>query len=317
MSITSRLRSPSGPPRLDFLLVGGPRCGTTFIDGFLRQHPAVFLAPKELHYFGSDLEFDSPRRTLANYEQHLAGAAPGQRVGEASVWYLHSELAAAEAAAYRPDLKIVVSLRSPVQWLQSVHGMLVHYGDEPLRDFADALAAVPRRRRGIDLPPHARPPRALLYDDLVRYVDDLNRWVEAFGRERVHVVLFDDLRANPAPELRQLCAFLDLPADFPGFDRALGGSRTTRNAHRRPRSWALQRLATGPRALRVLRQHKRGPPGTRALLRAILRWNVRLEPRPELPPEQAAELAVRFRPQVEALEAFLGRELPAWTGQSM
>ena len=42
--------------RPNFFIVGAPKCGTTSLDEYLRQHPNVFISrPKEPHYFSTDL----------------------------------------------------------------------------------------------------------------------------------------------------------------------------------------------------------------------------------------------------------------------
>ena len=41
----------------DFFIVGAPKCGTTSLYYYLRQHPEIFLPDyKEPHYFGKDLK---------------------------------------------------------------------------------------------------------------------------------------------------------------------------------------------------------------------------------------------------------------------
>ena len=40
----------------DFFIVGAPKCGTTSLYYYLRQHPQIFMPDyKEPHYFGKDL----------------------------------------------------------------------------------------------------------------------------------------------------------------------------------------------------------------------------------------------------------------------
>ena len=57
--------------RPDFLYVGHPRSGSGRLEGYLTGHPDVFMARKELHYFGSDLEYNDPPRSLSNYQAHF------------------------------------------------------------------------------------------------------------------------------------------------------------------------------------------------------------------------------------------------------
>ena len=126
--------------RPDLFFVGHPRSGSGLLDSYLAGHPDVFMARKELHYFGSDLRYHHPGRSEDNYLDHFdtsgdQGPSGPQRVGEASTWYLSSQLAAAEIHAFAPTARIVMMLRNPVSWLHSLHSHLVFSGDEDITDF--------------------------------------------------------------------------------------------------------------------------------------------------------------------------------------
>ena len=57
--------------RPNLFLIGHPRSGTGSIDGYLQNHPEIFMGAKELHYFGSDLFYNSPARSFENYIKHF------------------------------------------------------------------------------------------------------------------------------------------------------------------------------------------------------------------------------------------------------
>src|SRR5687768_10729433 len=95
--------------RPDFFIVGAPKCGTTAMYEYLRRSPDLFLPEvKELRYFGKDLQVRHfPSRSLHEYLHFFRAAKPTQRVGTAYVWYLYSQTAAAEIAAFAPDAQIL------------------------------------------------------------------------------------------------------------------------------------------------------------------------------------------------------------------
>ena len=51
-------------------------------------------------------------------------------------------------------------------------------------------------REGRRLPPVPLRPENLFYRDMVRFADQLERYLTRFGRDRVHVIVHDD-RGNP------------------------------------------------------------------------------------------------------------------------
>src|SRR5687768_11853389 len=85
----------------NFFIVGAPKCGTTAMNDYLNQHPAIFMATKELHYFGRDLKLKN-KISEAEYLKHFTNAGNKKIIGEASVWYLYSKTAAHEIKSFSP-----------------------------------------------------------------------------------------------------------------------------------------------------------------------------------------------------------------------
>src|SRR5881296_627147 len=71
-----------------FFIVGAPRCGTTALYSYLRQHPDVFLPDnKEPHFFNTDMNSGGAIRDESEYLALFASARDQARIGEASVYY--------------------------------------------------------------------------------------------------------------------------------------------------------------------------------------------------------------------------------------
>lgn len=293
--------------RPDFFIVGAPKCGTTAMYAYLRQHPAVFMPfLKEPLYFGSDLTTRYGRMSEHDYLALFEDARPDQRVGEASAWYLYSTNAAREIAAFAPQALIIVQLRNPVDMMYAQHSQLLFNAQEDIVDFAAALEAEPRRRAGRDLPPGPLRSENLYYRAAARFAEQLERYLEAFGRERVHVVLYDDFRDDTSATVREVFRFLDVDDEFrPAISIV--------NENKRVRSGRLQRAVFAPPGpIRALIPLFRRYPVAHRLRAAVLRANSAARRRPPLAPELRARLTDEFRPEVERLEALLGLDLGAW-----
>lgn len=290
------------PP--DFLIVGAPKCGTSSLYRWLRQHPAIFMPDlKEPHFFGQDLNGWREWPDADAYRA-LFGGHTEQLCGEASTWYLYSTSAAEEIAAANPDTRIIAMVRDPVEMVPALHGQLLYDGfHEDLRDLGEALRAEPERRRGRRLPATCRRPEALRYTDVARYTPQLDRYFARFGDEQVHVVVFDDLREDAAETYRHVLRFLDVD---PGFTPPLGAA----NASRRVRSRAVQdalRSAPARRAARIV------PRRVRARVRhAAKRANSRHAPREPVTSDVVEWIRAGLRDDVRRLEAMLGRDLSHW-----
>ena len=139
----------------DFFIIGAPKCGTTALVSYLSEHPDVFMSePKEPHFFADDFpHYKKYIPTIDAYERLFEDAAlkPATRVGEASVWYLYSEYAIKNIHKYRPDAKLIVMLRDPVEVMQSLHKQLLWTMDENQPSFEKALELMPMRARAVCL----------------------------------------------------------------------------------------------------------------------------------------------------------------------
>jgi hypothetical protein len=291
----------------DFFIVGAPKCGTTAMYQYLRQHPQVYMPfHKEPLYFGSDLTRRYGAMSERDYLRLFADASPGQRVGEASAWYLCSTRAAHEIAAASPNARIIVMLRNPVDVMYAQHSQLLFNQQEDIEDFGEALEAEEDRAAGRRLPPGPIRPENLLYRRMVRFAEQLERYLDVFGGARVHVIVHDDLRADLAGEYRRLLTYLEVD---PTFVADFSLANENKRVHRR---W-LQRLIWNPPLIRPLIPTLRRFPLVHALRSGLLSMNSERASRPPMDPGLRGRLEAELAPEVERLGHLIGRDLSAWT----
>jgi hypothetical protein len=258
-------------------------------------------------YFGADLDARYRRMSADEYLRLFADARPGQRVGEASPWYLYSASAAREIEAFSPGAQAIVMLRNPVDVMYAQHSQLLFNQRENLADFGEALAAEADRRAGRRIPPGALRREALFYRHSVRFAEQLQRYFEVFGRERVHVIVHDDLVADAAGVVRDTFAFL-------GVDPEVAVDLEIRNPNRRARSGVLQRLIFRPpgplrRVVPLLRRF----PLVHRLRDAVITANSRSERRAPMDDGLRRKLTAELAPEVQELGRLIGRDLSAWS----
>jgi hypothetical protein len=295
--------------RPDFVIVGAPKSGTTAMYEYLRAHPQLFLPErKEMRFFGSDLDVrDRPTMTLGDYLASFAAAAPEQRIGTAYVWYLFSERAAAEIAAFAPDVRVIAMLRNPVEMVWSLHSEHLYNGNEDISDFTAALDAEPDRRAGRRIPPHAHLPQGLRYTEVPRYAEQLERYFDAVGRDRVRVVLYDDFARDVQAAYRDVLEFLGVDATYspPSF--------AVINANKRTRSERFRHfLARPPELPRRMIRHLVPASFRRRAYERAKRLNVSAARRAPMPDVTRERLRRAFAPEIERLSALLGRDLSDW-----
>ncbi len=235
---------------LNFFLVGAPKCGTTSMHEHLKGHPQVFLANvKELHYFGSDLGMSRPSgnffnvpRTTGDRQRYLSyfSECSDETVrGESSVFYLYSERAASEIRQECKNARILIMLRNPVDMLYSLHSQYLYGGNEDVRDFEGALELERYRRDGHHIPKKSHFPSGLQYRKIADYLPQLQRFISIFGRENVHITVFEKFVRDNEIECKKIFKFLEITENFVPDFRVINSNKQVWNSH-------LQRLLQFP-----------------------------------------------------------------------
>jgi hypothetical protein len=298
----------------DFFIVGAPKSGTTAMSEYLGRHPHLFMAKKEMHFFGSDLKFGPQfyKRGEKEYLAEFDGWSEQRHGGEASVWYLFSREAAAEIKAFNPEARIIIMLREPSAMLYSLYHQFLADGNEQLPSFEEALAAESQRREGRRLARTTYLSQGLVYRECARYTEQVNRYLQAFGRERVHVIIYDDFATDPADAYARVTRFLDVEPSRAQTDF------NVINGNKRVRSTALRAVMGEPMVRASVLACRRWLP--QAVFVALQRTEARLQSlntrsaaRVPLNPELRAQLKREFAPVVERLSALLGRDLTHWS----
>ena len=292
----------------NFFIVGAPKCGTTSMTEYLKQHPDIFIPEeKEPHYFGSDLEYPRITKTEAQYLRLFSEAQDERRLGEASVWYLFSQRAAHEIYDFNPLSRIIIMLRNPLDLIYSLHSQFLFTGNENIASVEQALEAEEDRRHGRRIPRLAHFPEGLFYTDVVKYAEQVERYLAVFGSDGVLIIIFDDFTNDPAAIYKATLEFLDIDPAFqpPSYEIF--------NPHRVVRSKLLLTLKqviriVGRRVYKPLFPYSEGL----GIVKNLVRLNTRYGQRPLVDIDLRDRLLQMFMPEVRRLSDLLGRDLMYW-----
>ncbi len=215
---------------------------------YLKSHPQLFLPRrKELLHFCTDLHFRFPLLNEEQFLRYYRSAPAGTLCGEVSVWNLMSVEAPRNIFHFAPHARIIMMLRRPADLLYALHANHVVNGNETIADFAEAWQAVPLRKQGHAISPVLRSPvEALFYTEICRFGTQLQRYLEWFPLEQIHIIFFDDLQHDVANTYKSLLRFL-------GVDEHRLPRFRIYNARKRVRSqWLLRTMVDAPSWLRQL-----------------------------------------------------------------
>lgn len=292
----------------DFYIVGAPKAGTTSLFEYLSQHPRVHFSQfKETHYFGSDLIW---RKRVVPREVALdcyAVAPQDKLLGDASVFYLTSTEAAKEIHDANPAARIIALIRNPLSLIPSLYQQAILTGDETQSTLAKAMDLESQRKASkIDISPNnPGVMQQLYYSEIARYSEQLARYFDVFGRDRVLVIEFDTFVRDPAATVSEVFEFLGLADTAVNIEH--------HNEARTPRNWVLYRFF----------KHPFGPLRKvwRAILPAALRRRILLRAedvvfkraKSPVSPEDRRRIACLYSDDVVRLEVMTGLDLTHWS----
>lgn len=188
-----------------FLVIGGQRCGTTWLHDRLAVHPQIAMArparPEPKVFLAA--EPVDPDDYRARFFGHADGATV---LGEKSTSYLESEPVPDRVAAALGSPQVVVQLRDPVARAVSNWSFSRDHGleDRPLAEALRANLAGP-----LPWDPAASSVSPFAYLERGRYATDLARW---WGRFPVHVQFLEEQLAEPG-RIGELLGWLGVDAD--------------------------------------------------------------------------------------------------------
>lgn len=175
-----------------FLGIGSVRCGTTWLHHLLRDHPQIHMStPKQLDFFDKNVL----RHDLEWYCSHFEPPAGGTlRLVRGEISPRSAGLSpsvVARVARFLPEVTLVLMIRNPVDRLWS--HLVQEVGFRGKRDPGSLSCSYVQQ--------FCESPRCTRFSD---YVSIIDTWTREYGRDRLLVELFDDLRRQPSELLHRV-----------------------------------------------------------------------------------------------------------------
>jgi hypothetical protein len=216
-------------------------------------------------------------------------------MGEVSPSYFHDSAVPARVRAYHPDVKILLTLRDPVQRALSNHRHEVRLGHIVGNDlsFEAGLANNP------------------MYIEQGLYAKHLRHWLECFPRRQIFIALVDDIEADPERVARDVFRFLEIDENFrpvavtKRFNRSVG-SRFERLFRVKERIYQMTRRPGFAWLWSMVSGF-----GLRKLYRKVNVSGLDTTA-PSMRPETERALRCLFLADIAQLEHMLGRSLACW-----
>jgi hypothetical protein len=189
--------------RVEFVVAGAQKCGTTALHGFIAKHPHIVLPRDQaLHFFDDDKQFDGEpdyKILHRNFKPNLRWRIAGEVTSD----YIYWPQAMERIARYNPKMKIIVSLRNPADRAFSHWNMRRAKNQEPM-DFIDAI----NRERAQPIEKFSLEAHRYAYIDRGLYAAQMERVFRFFPREQVLAIKYENFRKDYAGTVAAVFNFI-------------------------------------------------------------------------------------------------------------
>ena len=214
--------------KIDLMIVGAQKCGTTALHNFLDTHPKIEgSSPKEINFF----TFDKLYNKGENFYHRFFKFHFGEKIYfDASPSYLQDFgfKAAKRMYKYNPAVKIIILIRNPIDRAYSAFKMYERYwnknkdwfigwrevgyefesrNENDFKSFDNYIQhelKYIKESRKIDAP--------VLSHGF--YIDGINELLKFFSKEQIMIIENDDLKDNLHIRLNEILSFLNIGKSY-------------------------------------------------------------------------------------------------------
>jgi hypothetical protein len=293
----------------DFLIIGAQKAASTYVQFCLSEHPDIWIPKGETPYFEDpDYEQAGPeflQRFVAGRTERLLGLKRPQWIGRSEV--------PARICLDLPEARLIAILRNPVERVVSAY---YHYMRGAFLPVLDPDIGLTQLLDG-DKAFATAWPRSWEVLEFGLYHKHLSRYSPYFARDRICVLLQEDVIADPLASARSVYAFLGVDNSFTPKRLASRPQAVVYNLRRLRFMQIVGRLtvctnadntrSSGYRNLVAAAGNRawRGIDGT--VLERVF---------PSLKPRLSARVTERlqafYRDDIERLQDLIGRDLTRW-----
>ncbi len=178
---------------VDFIGVGAQKSGTSWAYTCLYEHPQVCAPIKEIHFF-SRPRFEKGKEW---YESHFKKCEESKICGEFSTSYLYSNEAPIRIHDLYPHVKLIAILRNPV--------------DRAISQYKNAIKAG-EITESISFDEFLQQDESVIAQG--KYCQQLERYLQVFPKERMLILIYEDIKKDPMTFMKKIYQFLAVADDY-------------------------------------------------------------------------------------------------------
>jgi hypothetical protein len=251
------------------------RCATGWIRQCLREHPDIFMPRKEPHFF--DRNYD---KGIKWYQKTYFKTVANEKViGEKTATYLHTQDAPKRIKGMNQDMKLVCSIRDPVERLISHFTMTTQSSNINLENISPNTEYVKRSL----------------------YFHQLQWYLEHFPFENIQIIIYEEKDENPEKFIQNIYRFLEVDDQY-----------HPTSARIQTKQGRTEHLNSGWSRISKIMLHPKSP-----ILLKKLYTSIRPNQQITLSEEEYTQLAQNFKEDILSLENLIGRPLNQWRSRKL
>ena len=209
----------------NFLIGGPPKCASTSLYFYMKQHPEIYMSPvKQTRFFsvyhdeGSDFYINT----------YFSGINSEKMAGEATPTYFLLPFVVPRIKAFNPEMKFIFCLRNPVERTFSGWSMRMNNGTEHL-SFQQALLENLKQRETVRFETESEAKEwaaDMLRSDRLEetgfrtylegslYAFNLKQYLQHFPLSQMKIIFLDDLKKDMEGTLKEVFTFLNVDNQY-------------------------------------------------------------------------------------------------------
>lgn len=156
----------------DYVIAGASKCGTTWVAHCLKEHPEVCIPLKEINFFNHNFE-----KGLGWYMNQFKCKNKKKIMVEKSPQYMTNKKVPSRIKRVEKNIRVIFIVRDPVK-----------------RAYSDYLMKYKRGEVGEDIMEELKSRPKIIENGF--YYKHIKNYVKKLGRNKVIVMLFDDLKKS-------------------------------------------------------------------------------------------------------------------------
>jgi hypothetical protein len=190
--------------KIDFLIIGAQKCGTTTLDHYLRQHTEIGMGNhKELHFFDDEALFSNPIIDYKHFTNQFNFSTQKKIYGESTPIYIYWKPCLERIYRYNKNIKLILILRNPIERAFSHWNMEFERNAEK-ENFSHAIHQETQRLKSSPLFQH----RVYSYIDRGFYNRQVKQLLHYFDPKQLFILKYESFFNDEERQLYKLFDFL-------------------------------------------------------------------------------------------------------------